>query len=163
MNNQKNDSYYSIRPARVKDIPAMLEVLKTVNMHNIPSTEMPELDWHCYFVAEVENLIIGICGYKILSALEGKTTLLAVLPDYRRWGIGRALQVKRMRILLDRGIRFLITNADRPETIAWYKKHFGYQEIGFLAKEHEFGLPSVNHWTTLKTDLIAWNKDYKHE
>jgi len=163
MTNDKSACNYSIRPARLEDVPAMLEVLKTVNMHNIPSIEMPELDWRCYFVAVVENRIIGICGYKILSATEGKTTLLAVLPDYRRWGIGRALQVKRMRVLLDQGIRFLLTNADRPETIAWYKKYFGYQEIGSLAKEHEFGLPNVNYWTTLKTDLIAWKNGYKHE
>jgi len=158
-----NEHSYLIRPARLEDVPAMLEVLKTVNMHHIPSVEMPELDYRCYFVAEVEGRIIGICGYKILSATEGKTTLLAVLPDYRRWGVGRALQVKRMRVLLDQGIRFLLTNADRPETITWYKKHFGYQEIGFLAKEHEFGLPNVHYWTTLKTDLIAWNDGYKHE
>ena len=28
------------------------------------------------------------------------------------------------------GARSVVTNADRPQTIAWYKKHFGYVEIG---------------------------------
>ncbi|OGQ96319.1 MAG: hypothetical protein A2521_10805 [Deltaproteobacteria bacterium RIFOXYD12_FULL_57_12] len=154
---------YTIRPARQEDLPAMLEVLKTVNMHHIPSPEMPELDWQCCFVAEVGDRVVGMSGYKILSATEGKTTLLAVLPEYRRSGIGRALQVKRMQILLDRDIRFLTTNADRPETIAWYKKYFGYQEIGSLPKEHEFGRVDVDRWTTLKTDLVSWDKARDHE
>lgn len=139
-------------------MPAMLAVLETVNMHHIPSPEMPELDWRCCFVAELDGLVVGMSGYKILSASEGKTTLLAVLPEYRRYGLGMKLQIERMRALLDRGVRLLTTNADRPETIAWYKKHFGYQEIGSLAKEHEFGLPEVDHWTTLRTDLEAWER-----
>lgn len=154
---------YTIRPACQEDLPAMLEVLKTVNMHHIPSAEMPELDWQCCFVAEVGGRVVGMSGYKVLSATEGKTTLLAVLPEYRRSGIGRALQVKRMQVLLDRDIRFLTTNADRPETIAWYKKYFGYQEIGSLPKEHEFGRPDVDSWTTLKTDLVAWDKAHEDE
>lgn len=154
---------YTIRPARQEDMPAMLAILRTVNMHHIPSPEMPELDWRCCFVAEADNRLAGLCGYKIISASEGKTTLLAVLPEYRRGGIGQALQEERMRALLARGIRFLTTNADRPETIAWYKKHFGYQEIGFLPKKHEFGLPEVDCWTTLKTDLAAWDREVAHE
>ncbi|HEY6770967.1 MAG TPA: hypothetical protein VI035_00800 [Solirubrobacterales bacterium] len=42
------------------------------------------------------------------------------------------------------GATRVITNADRPETIAWYKRHFGYREVGEVAKLHEFGLPDVD-------------------
>lgn len=136
----------------------MLAVLAPTNMHHVPSLEMPELDYRCCFVAESEGRVIGMSGYKITSATEAKTTLMAVLPGFRGWEIGKALQVRRMEALLGLGIRWLTTNADRPETIAWYKKHFGYQEIGTLAKVHEFGRPDIDHWTTLRTDLVAWRE-----
>jgi ribosomal-protein-alanine N-acetyltransferase len=120
---------------------------------------MPELDLSCCLVAEIDGKIVGVSGYKILSSNEGKTTLLAVDPECRKLGLGYALQKWRMEELLNENIRYLTTNADRPETIAWYKKHFGYQEIGSLQKEHEFGRPDIDHWTTLRTDLVAW-KDH---
>ena len=50
----------------------------------------------------------------------------------------------------------MITNADRPDTIDWYKKHFGYEKVGSIPKEHEFGLPDVHEWTTLRTNLKEW-------
>lgn len=145
-----------MRPARADDLLAMLAVLEPTNMHHVPSAEMPELDYRCCFVAESSGAIIGMSGYKITSATEAKTTLMAVVPGFRGWDIGKALQVRRMEALLAQGVRWLTTNADRPETIAWYKKHFGYQEIGTLAKLHEFGRPDIDHWTTLRTDLVAW-------
>lgn len=137
-------------------MPAMLDVLRTVNMHYIPSPEMPELDLNYCLVAEIDGNIAGLSGYKIISSDEGKTTLLAVAPEYRKLGLGYKLQSWRMNELLNKSIRYLTTNADRPETIAWYKKHFGYKEIGHLKKEHEFGRPDIDHWTTLRSDLVAW-------
>ncbi len=87
---------------------------------------------------------------------------MAVLPSCRGWGIGMRLQARRMEALCARGIRTLVTNADRPATIAWYKKHFGYREIGAIAKIHPFGDPDVSHWTTLQSDLVAWCKTREH-
>lgn len=142
-----------IDPATDRDIPTILELMKTANMHYIPSPEMPDLDWRCFFVAKVDGRIVGAAGYKILSPTEAKTTLMAVHPDYRRYGIGRALQERRMFALRQKGIKRLITNADIPETISWYKKHFGYKEIGRLKKLHEFGRSDIDEWTTLETDL----------
>jgi ribosomal-protein-alanine N-acetyltransferase len=119
---------------------------------------MPELDWTCFFVARMQGKIVGAAGYRILSATEAKTTLIAVDPGYRRYGIGSALQKKRMFALIQKGVKTLTTNADRPETIAWYKKNFGYEEIGKLKKLHEFGRPDIDEWTTLKTDLFQWKR-----
>jgi ribosomal-protein-alanine N-acetyltransferase len=48
----------------------------------------------------------------------------------------------------------VITNADRPETIEWYKRHFGYEVVGEITKLHEFGLPDVDRWTTLEASLL---------
>jgi hypothetical protein len=60
--------------------------------------------------------------------------------------------------MLQRGVKKLVTNTDIPETIEWYKKNFGYKEIGTLKKFHEFGDPTIDYWTTLEVDLIEWNK-----
>ncbi len=65
-----------------------------------------------------------------------------------------------MLALWEQGIRILTTNADIPETIEWYKKYFGYREIGKLQKIHEFSRPDIDEWTTLQTDLSDWEKNY---
>ncbi|MEW6356643.1 MAG: GNAT family N-acetyltransferase [Planctomycetota bacterium] len=143
-------------PAREQDVPAMMELLKFANMHYIPSEEMADLDWRCYFVARDGNRIVGLSGYKILSPTEGKTQLMVVHPDYRRLGLGIRLQTARLEVMAAKGVKKVITNADLPETIAWYKKHFGYREVGKLKKVHEFGDPNINWWTTLEMNLAAW-------
>jgi ribosomal-protein-alanine N-acetyltransferase len=155
---------FQIRRATEADRPAIMEVLRSANMHHVPSAEMPELDLACCGVAEAEGRIVGMGGYKIMSGTEAKTTLMAVLPSHRGWGIGNALQSWRMKELLEKGIRLLTTNADRPETISWYKKHFGYREIGTLAKLHEFGHPGIARWTTLQVNLFSWGgKNVEHD
>jgi len=145
-----------IRPAESSDFPSMLAVLETANMHYIPSDEMPELDWHHCFVATRGDEVVGMSGYKILGDGQGKTTLMAVDPEYRRSGIGMSLQMERLLAMAQRGVQFVTTNADRPATIRWYQKHFGYRKIGNLKKIHEFGDPGVEEWTTLRLDLMAW-------
>lgn len=104
-------------------------------------------------MAEVGGRVVGASGYKILGPGRGKTTLLAVLPEYLGSGIGAALQEARLRAMAGLGVRTVTTNADRPETIAWYQSRFGYHEVGRLAKIHSFGHPEIDHWTTLELDL----------
>jgi 3-keto-5-aminohexanoate cleavage enzyme len=149
---------YRIRPARLPDDRhPMLAVLETANMHRVPSPEMDDFDVGEWFVAEVEGAIVGVAGHRVLrdgSGLAGKTTLLAVLPEQRELGIGRALQRLRMDLMRDAGATRVITNADRPETIAWYERHFGYRRVGEVEKLHEFGLPEVDRWTTLEAPLV---------
>ena len=152
------NKYFTIRSACNIDLPAIMKVLQSANMHFIPSPEMPGLDLQCCCVAEAKSRIVGMSGYKILSPSEAKTTLMAVLPEFRGWGIGLAMQKWRMDELCKHGIKSLLTNADRTETIAWYKRHFGYREIGSLPKEHEFGHPEISHWTTLQVDLSQWKE-----
>ncbi len=148
---------YTIRPARLPDDrEGMLAILETANMHKIPSPEMDDFDVGKWFVAERKERVVGVCGYRIMRAADGivgKTTLLAVYPEERSRGIGRALQELRMELMRDAGANRVITNADRPETIAWYERHFGYSRVGEVAKVHEFGLPEVDSWTTLEAPL----------
>ncbi len=147
-----------IERAHVGDREEILAVLETANMHHVPSEEMPELDLETFFVVRMEGRVVGCAGYKLLGEGEAKTTLMAVDPAFRGYGIGLALQARRMEVLAERGVRRLVTNSDIPETIAWYEKHFGYRRIGSLAKVHEFGRPDVDTWTTLETDPVAWKE-----
>ena len=95
-------------------------------------------------------------GYKLVGNGQGKTTLMAVHPNARGSGAGMMLQTARLQAMAEQGVHTVVTNADLPATIAWYKKHFGYKKIGNLKKVHEFGDPDIPEWTTLSMDLDAW-------
>src|SRR6476620_12528100 len=148
---------YRIRPARLPaDREAILRVLETANMHRVPSAEMEDFDVGRWHVAVTGEVIVGVAGFRLLDAPDGpvgKTTLLVVHPTARGRGIGRALQELRMKLMLDAGAARVITNADRPDTIAWYERHFGYRRIGEVPKVCDFGLPEVDRWTTLEAPL----------
>ncbi len=144
---------YTIEPAGPGDRDAILRVMRPFNMHHVPSVEMEELNLSCFFVAKMRGEIVGAAGYKLLSPGKAKTTLLGVLPECGGMGIGKDLQHTRMEVMHRTGVKTLTTNADRPDTILWYKKHYGYRQVGSLKKLCPFGLEDVDHWTTLQTDL----------
>jgi N-acetylglutamate synthase-like GNAT family acetyltransferase len=141
------------RRAVTDDREAMLRVLRCANFHHVPSPEMPELDVPCFFVAEDGGRLVGVAGYKVTGDGRGKTTLMAVEQEYRGAGVGQRLQELRMDAMRALGCTSVVTNADRPPTIEWYKRKFGYREVGTLAKLHEFGDPAVDRWTTLEAPL----------
>lgn len=147
---------FVIERAQAEHRPAIMRLLEQANMHYIPSQEMPELTYENYFVAMVDGQVVGFCGYKVLSTAKAKTELMVVDKEHRGEGIGYALQVYRMEDMLQKGIQTLTTNTDLPATIRWYKKFFGYKEIGTLKKFHEFGDPTIDQWTTLQVDLREW-------
>ena len=150
---------YTIEKARPADLPGILAVMRFFNMHHVPSAEMPALDLDRFFVARLDGRIVGAGGYTMLSPTEGKTTLLGVNPELSGLGIGKALQVARLEAMHALGAQTVTTNADIPDTIAWYKKHFGYREIGRLKKIHSFGLEHVDHWTTIRMDLDRYMRE----
>lgn len=147
---------YRIRRATSHDRDAILAVMRPWNMHLVPSPEMESLDLDCFFVAEIGSAVVGASGYRILGEGRGKTTLLGVLPDHLGSGIGAALQEARLQAMAELGVHTVTTNADRPETIRWYKSRYGYREVGRLAKLHSFGHPEIDHWTTLELDLADY-------
>lgn len=149
-------SAFEVRRARPDEREAILEVMRPANMHHVPSPEMGELDLDRFYVAVQEGEIVGAAGWAIRDDGSGKTTLLSVLPSHRGLGIGAALQDARLEAMRAEGARRVTTNADRPATIAWYRDRYGYRVVGELAKEHEFGDPEVDRWTTLELDLHAW-------
>jgi len=147
-----------IEQAKADDIDDILAVLKKWNMHHIPSPEMQELDLNCCFVARYNDSVIGVCGYKMISETEGKTTVLAVYPEFQGFGIGKLLQEKRLEAMKKKGAKTVTTNVDRPLTIIWYKKYFGYTQIGLLNKICSFGAEDIKFWTTLRMDLSEYYK-----
>ncbi|MSO40856.1 MAG: GNAT family N-acetyltransferase [Solirubrobacterales bacterium] len=149
----------SYHPAGEGDRGAILAVMETANMHNVPSPEMGELDPDRFVVARIGGEIVGAAGYAIPEPGCGKTTLLAVHPEHGGLGIGAKLQERRLEAMHEHGARTVTTNADRPETIEWYKRRFGYREVGSVEKLHEFGDPEVERWTTLELDLDAYMRD----
>ncbi|UCD83824.1 MAG: GNAT family N-acetyltransferase [Deltaproteobacteria bacterium] len=147
---------FKIEKAGPGDLQAILEVMKPWNMHHVPSPEMEELDLNCFFLARVDDKIIGAAGYKLLSQTQAKTTLLGVLPEYNAMGIGHALHKTRLEAMFRVGVKKVVTNADRPATINWYKKHYGYRKVGTLKKLCSFGDPEIDSWTTLELDLETY-------
>lgn len=135
----------------------MLSVLETANMHVIPSAEMHDFDVGTWHVAEHDGRLVGVAGFDIWRCddrVVGKTTLLAVHPDARGKGIGMRLQALRMQLMREAGAERVVTNADRPETVAWYERHFGYRRVGEVPKLQEFGASDVDRWTTLEARLL---------
>lgn len=147
-----------VRKAIEQDRDNILEVMKHWNMHHVPSQEMEELNISCFFVATIDNIIVAASGYKILTPSKGKTTLLGVIPKYNGKGIGKLLQDARLKAMYDLGVKKVITNADRLATIKWYKKHYGYHEIGKIKKIESFGDDSIDFWTTLEMNLKQYMK-----
>lgn len=156
MSPNPNKDEFVVDRAHPEDLQDILLVMRPWNMHHVPSPEMPSLDLDHMFVARVAGRIVGAAGYKLLSSTHGKTTLMAVLPEFTAAGIGRALQDARLQAMVAVGVTTVTTNADRPASIRWYKEHYGYREVGTLRKLHSFGSPEADTWTTLEMDLESW-------
>jgi uncharacterized protein (DUF849 family)/N-acetylglutamate synthase-like GNAT family acetyltransferase len=156
MKKKKAPRDYKIEKAGPDDLPQILEVMRPWNMHHYPSPEMEALDANSFFVAKVKGKIIGASGYTLLSQTLGKTTLLAVLPEYSGWGIGEELQNVRLKHMHQVGVKKVTTNADRPRVISWYIRRYRYKKIGTLKKLCSYGDPEIDSWTTLELDLDAY-------
>ena len=156
---------FIIEEALPSERDEIIKVLTPWNFHHIPSVEVEEIDFSCFYVAKVNGEIVGVCGYNILSEGLGKTTLLAVLPEFKGSGIGKALHEKRLFEMHKRGVKKVITNADRPDIILWYKKNFGYKEVGKIKKLISFGVKTIDSWTTIEMDLDSYmkNRDLNEE
>jgi ribosomal protein S18 acetylase RimI-like enzyme len=143
---------------RQEDRPAVLVLLAAWNMAPIPArteaeAEATGLDPAHTFVAVHAGRIVGVSSYVLTGPDSAQTQSLAVDPAWRGRGLGERLQRTRLEALRAQGIRQLRTEADRPETIAWYVRKFGYRVIGTVPKKQRFSLPEVTEWTVLRLEL----------
>lgn len=150
---------FTIEKAYPEDRKAILKVLEPWNMHRVPSPGVEDIDFSSFFVAKLYNQIVGVAGYKILDNTHAKTRLLAVFPELQGSGIGKALQDKRLMEMYTQGIRTVITDADRPDTVIWYKKYYGYREVERRKKTSTHGLASAEFTTILELDLDVYMKN----
>lgn len=149
-----------IRKMRDADLPACMAILESWNMaprppsEDTPDPERTGIDVANGFVAEAEGQIVGTCSYIVHSKELAETASLAVDPLFKGVGAGLLLQRARLDEMRRRGIRRVRTETDRPETIRWYVKRFGYTIIGTNPKRHKFSREDVDFWTVLELDLV---------
>ncbi len=150
---------FKIRKIKESEIDAAMTILKKWNMaprpasKETPNPERESLILNHTFIALLNDRVIGVCSYLVLSDEEAETASLAVDPVFKGKGIGYALQIARLKEMKSRGFSRVHTETDRPETVNWYIKKFGYKVAGTNPKKHGFSLKDVDHWTVLKLDL----------
>lgn len=118
-----------------------------------PEVERSGLDLARTFVALHEGRVVGVASYIVHDAELAETASLAVDPSVRGEGVGARLQEARLEEMRAQGIRRVRTETDRPATIDWYIRKFGYRKVGVNPKKHAFSLDDVDHWTVLELDL----------
>jgi N-acetylglutamate synthase-like GNAT family acetyltransferase len=149
-----------IRKMHEADLPACMAILARWNMAPRPASadnpdpERSGIEVDNGFVAESAGRIVGTCSYIVHSPELAETASLAVDPDFKGGGVGFLLQQARLKEMRQRGIRCVRTETDRPDTIRWYVKRFGYRIVGTNPKKHAFSLPDVDRWTVLELDLV---------
>ncbi len=151
---------FQIRKMVPEDLPQAMELLDRWSMAPTPDIANAERSGieidHAFGAEDDHGRLVGVSSYLILSDEVAETASLAVSTEVRGAGVGARLQVARLEEMLARGIRWVRTETDRPETISWYQRKFGYRIIGSNPKKHAFSLPDVDTWTVLELDMKQW-------
>ncbi|MEM8885976.1 MAG: GNAT family N-acetyltransferase [Planctomycetota bacterium] len=148
-----------IRRILPAEVDAAMAILDGWNMAprapdaGTPEVERSGLDLARTFVALHEGRVVGVASYIVHDAELAETASLAVDPSVRGEGVGARLQEARLEEMRAQGIRRVRTETDRPATIDWYIRKFGYRKVGVNPKKHAFSLDDVDHWTVLELDL----------
>lgn len=152
-----------IRKMRPEDMESVMAILGRWNMaprpanKDVPNPERSGIKIENTFVAVAESRIVGVGSYLEMDAETAETASLAVDPAFKGKGIGSMLQRARLKEMKGKGFQRVRTETDRPDTIQWYIRKFGYREIGQNPKKHAFSLKDVDYWTVLELDLKDFN------
>jgi len=154
-----------IRKMLPQDYDAVINILAAWNMapvtpsKEIPNPERSAINIKNTFVALDGDKIVGVASYIDLSGDLAETASLAVNPRCKGSGIGFKLQEARLQEMVQKGFKCVRSETDRPETINWYVKKFGYRIVGKNPKKHSFSLLDVDSWTVLELDLENYKKE----
>lgn len=155
-----------VRKARADDESAALAILAEWNMapvaasDEVPNPERSRLDIAKTFVAQANDSLVGVASYIHHSPSVAETASLAVSPTVKGSGVGFRLQCARLAQMKRLGVCTVRTETDRPDTIEWYVRKFGYRIVGTAPKKHAFSLLNVSKWTVLELDLAATRLDF---
>jgi len=144
---------------RADEIDAAMAILDSWNMapraadEKTPEVERSGLDPERTFVARLDGRVVGVASYIVHDAELAETASLAVDPSVRGEGLGARLQEARLDEMRALGMKRVRTETDRPETIDWYIRKFGYRRVGTNPKKHAFSLDDVDEWTVLELEL----------
>jgi len=103
----------------------------------------------CYLVARWESEVIGFAGMWLLFE-EGHITTLAVKPEYRRHGVGKALLIGLIREALRRGGSRLTLEVREGNAVArTLYEQFGFAAVAYLPRYYvDTGEDAVVMWVT---------------
>ena len=162
MESKSDDKNITLRKMTDNDLDDAIKILSKWNMaplaasREIPNPERSSILIENAFVACDAGKVVGVASYIDLSDTVAETASMAVDPAYKGMGVGFRLQEARLQEMIRRGFRRVLSETDRPETIDWYVRHFGYRISGTHPKKHTFSLPDVDEWTILELDLEAY-------
>jgi len=105
------------RKAKIEDVPFILDILNSV------SGDIKNIDSNQFLIAQDKNKIIGCVRIQNIDG-HFKLASLAVLPNYRRMGIGSALITKILDVNIKRPV-YLFCNIKNE---SFYKK-LGFKRI----------------------------------
>ena len=89
-------------------------------------------------IAERNGKRVGYVRLEYLWSIVPYISLIRVLPEYHRQGVGKALLRFIETFLREAGHKVLYSSsqADEPEPQAWHR-HVGFEECGFIAGINE--------------------------
>jgi ribosomal protein S18 acetylase RimI-like enzyme len=154
-----------LREMRPDDLDRVTAILARWHMApvaagpDIPMPEVRAIPIATTLVALRDGVIVGIGSYVLAGERRGDTLLLAVDPECRGAGIGVRLQTARLARMKAEGVETVVTETDRPESVDWYVRKFGYRIVGTRPKRHPFGFEGAADWTVLELDLRRWSAD----
>lgn len=141
-----------ISPMRVEDLEKVLEIedlsFPTPWSRNSFLYELLENERALYLVAKSPwGDVIGYIGLWVIFD-EGHITNVAVHPDYRRRGVGKALMLAMVEAVKQRGVRHLTLEVRRSNLAAQDL----YQKLGFV----HMGVRRKYYLDNNEDALIMW-------
>ena len=110
-----------------------------------------KIEWQEIAVAERDNSLVGHIWLEYLWSMVPYVSLIWVLPEHRRQGIGKALLNFTESFLHSKGHDALYSSsqANEPEPQAWHR-HMGFEECGIIAGINDGGIGEIFFRKNLK-------------
>ena len=133
-----------------------LKILKYWNMQNGFLHDEIELDYSNFFIAEVNNQVVGMAGFMPLSSEKYTTRLLAVYPEFQGTDIGKALQDRRLEEMYKRGAKIVQSRTSSLKIKHWYQKNYEYINARKVKKKYDIGLGNNDFQYELHLNLVNY-------